>query len=168
MYTQPTIGDLIEGVIISLNKDVMPNLTTQKAAVAVQVIQGVLVNVAQRAAMEMPTMVAEHNEMVALYRELPELLRDTPGPAADRIRTRSQDLATREELPQIPSPEQVQAAYRELSEGLVQTIDDLDVLITEGREEAEVALRRLREHTGPRAAREFQANVAGAGMVGRG
>jgi hypothetical protein len=168
MYAKPTIGDLIEGVIISLNRDVMPYVQGEKAPVAVQVIQGVLVNVAQRAAMEIPVVLAEHNEMTAVFRDMAAILGDTPGPEAERIRERAATLGERADLPLIPSLDELFATYGVLSRALVDSIDDLDILIREGSDAAGEALLRLREHTGPRVAREFAANVAGAGMVGRG
>jgi hypothetical protein len=68
----------------------------------------------------------------------------------------------------MPSWAELSGVYNELSQALVETLTDLDTLIRAGNPAAEQALLRVREHLGPRTAREFGTYMVSAGMVGRG
>ena len=168
MFTKPSPADMIDGVIASLNRDIMPELTSQKAVVAVIMMQTLLEGVKQRIPVELQLMATEHNQMVALCRQMAVTIGDSAGPAADRMRKRAATLGARAELPPVPAYEELMATYREFSEGLIETLDDLDTLIQAGNARAEAALQELRTYLGTRSVSELTTYMVGAGMAGRG
>ncbi len=168
MLTKPTSSDMIEGVMIALAKDVLPDLTSERAQVVVVMAQGVLQAVRQRIEVEQQAMAAEHNDMTALFREMAAALGETPGAEADRMRARARDLGARADLPEVPSFATINTSYRELSLGLVDSMRDLDSLIRAGNPGAGKALTKARAYLGKRMAGDFATNVAGVGMAGRG
>ncbi|MCZ2107997.1 MAG: hypothetical protein LC118_00235 [Dehalococcoidia bacterium] len=168
MYTSPSIAEVIDGVIASLNRDVMPELQSQKAAVAVIMMQTLLEGVKQRVPIEQQMMAAEHNQMTAVYREMAQSIGSATGPEAERIRARAATLGAYPDLPQIPAFDDLARAYRELSQGLVDSLDDLDRLIRAGNAGAEAALEQMRTYLGPRTIADFTTYFVGAGMAGRG
>lgn len=168
MYNRPSIDDLLDAVSISLQNDILPELASEKAQLAVVLAQSMLQQVKQIVPVQQQLMVLEHNEMVAAFRDIGAIVGETPGPEADRIRARARDLGTLPELAPLPGFAELQATYLRLSEEVVATLDDLDALIRRGEAAAGQALLRLREHLGPRTAREFATYTVGAGMAGRG
>ncbi|MCK9517637.1 MAG: hypothetical protein M0R74_01225 [Dehalococcoidia bacterium] len=168
MYTAPTTDDLIEGVIIALERDILPACTSQKAQVGVVMAQAVLQMARQMIPVQLQYMCEEHNQMTSLFREIGELIGDTPGPEADRIRELAQKFGNRQQFPVVPPTTEVMESHRELAQGLVDAIRNLDVLIVQGNDGANQAILRFREQFGPRIARDFATMVAGAGMAGRG
>jgi hypothetical protein len=167
MLTKPSASDLVEAVIVSLSNDVLPNLTSEKAQVVVVMMQGILQTVIQRIPVEQQIMAAEQSQMTAAFRDMAGLIGAASSPEADRIRQRGRDLGSCPDL-QIAPYEENAGGYRTLSQGLVDTLADLDALIRGDNKEAEAALIRMREYLGPRVATEFVTNVAGVGMAGRG
>ena len=168
MYTSPSIAEVIDGVIASLNRDVIPELQSQKAVVAVIMMQTLLEGVKQRVPIEQQTMAAEHNQMTALFRQMAETIGDAPGPEAARIRQRASTFGSYADLPQLPAFDALTGAYRDLSQGLVETLEDIDHLIRNGNDDAETALQQMRAYLGPRTIADFTTYVVGAGMAGRG
>lgn len=168
MYTSPSIADVIDGVIASLNRDVIPELQSQKAVVAVIMMQTLLEGVKQRVPVEQQTMAAEHNQMTAVFRQMAQTIDGAAGPEADRVRERATTFGAYADLPQLPAFDDLTRAYRELSQGLVDSLEDLDVLIRNGNEEAETALQQMRTYLGPRTVADFTTYFVGAGMAGRG
>jgi hypothetical protein len=168
MYTKPNPGDLIDAVMVSLNQDILPELQSQKAQVTCVMMGQILQAVRTAIPVFQQIMAQEHNEMTAVLRDVGAIVGESAGTAADRIRARSQGLGLREDIPVPMAYEDLAAAYKELSEGLVETLDDLDALIRGGSTAADEALLRLREHLGPRTMREVGTYVAGVGMAGRG
>jgi hypothetical protein len=168
MYTKPSVGDLIDGVIASLMNDVMPELTSQKAVVALVMTQSLLEGIKQRVPIEQQLMASEHNQMTALYRQMARTVDSVPGAAAERVRQRAASLGALADLPTIPNFDGLGTAYRALSQGLVETLEDLDALIRGGSSEAEDALQEMRTYLGPRTIAEFTTYFVGAGMAGRG
>ena len=168
MLTTPSIADVIEGIQISLARDIMPEVKSQNAQTCVVMIQALLQTVAQRVPVEQQLMVAETNEMTATLRDIAGLLGSSGGSAADNIRSRAQTLGGRADMPAMPSYEEVNSTHREVSQGIVDTLGDLDVLLRGGNSEAEGALTRLRQHIAPRTLQEFGVYTVGAGMAGRG
>ncbi|MEO9256668.1 MAG: hypothetical protein ABI305_14115 [Tepidiformaceae bacterium] len=168
MWTTPSTTQLIEGIILSLNNDLMPELQSQKAQTAAVMMQVLLQCIAQKSPVEQQIMTREHNEMTAVLRDLSTIMADTPAPAAERIRQRANDLGQRPDVAEIPSYEAISTDHAELSTGLVRSLDDIDELIRGGDTTAPKALLRLREHLGPRTLTEFGTYVVGAGMAGRG
>jgi soluble cytochrome b562 len=167
MFTLPTAEDLIEGVMVSLMRDIMPELQSQKAQVALMMMQALLQSARQAIPVQLQIMAAEHNEMATAFRDMAGIIGTSAGPEADRIRNRAKELGSRADLPAIPASSELAGAYKTLSQGLIDTLDDLDVMIREGNTAAEEALGRMRQHLGPRTAREFGAYVVGVGMAGR-
>ncbi|MEX0781059.1 MAG: hypothetical protein WD557_00295 [Dehalococcoidia bacterium] len=168
MYTKPTIDHFLDAVSVCLANDIMPDLQGEKAQVSLAMAQQLLQCAKQIAHVEQQIMAAEHNEMAAMFRDVGAIVGESAGPEADRIRARSQGLGGKDDIPALPAWEELSAAYTELSEGIISTLDDLDALITAGNPAANEALQRVRTHLGARTAREFGTYIVGAGMVGRG
>ena len=168
MLTTPSIAEVIDGIQISLVRDIMPEVKSQNAQTCVVMIQALLQTIAQRVPVEQQLMAAELNEMAATLREVASLIGSSSGGAAESIRGRAKTLGGREDVPPIPSFDDVNAAHRELSQGIVDTLADVDVLLRAGNREAEGALARLRQHIAPRTLQEFGVYTIGAGMAGRG
>ncbi|MEO6398455.1 MAG: hypothetical protein ABIP13_08305 [Tepidiformaceae bacterium] len=168
MLTTPSIAEVIEGIQISLARDILPEVRSANAQTCVVMIQGLLQTIAQRVPVETQLMAVEMNEMTATLRDIASLLGEASGSAADSIRSRAQELGSRADLPPIPSYEEVNGGHRELSQGIVDTLDDLDALLRDGNANAEGALARLRQHIAPRTLQEFAIYTVGAGMAGRG
>jgi hypothetical protein len=169
MWTSPSTQELIEGIIVALNNDVVPDLRSDKAQTAIGMIQVLLQCIAQKTPVEQQAMAAEHNAMTAVLRDVGELAGGKGLAASGRIRERAVTLGGRPDMPAIPSYAEIWAAHLELSKALTATLDDIDELLRAGpNPAAEAALTRLRVHLGPRTAQEFATYVVGAGMVGRG
>lgn len=167
MYTKPTISDLIRAVMISLNKDIAPDLTSSRSKVAVLMAQTLLQSAIQRLDADPGIVAAEHNEMTALYRSLAATLGDQQGEAAERVRQRATTLGA---LPDVPAPypaAELMDLHRKLSEGLIGTLDDLDGMLRAGQEStrAQAALEQLRGHLMIRTAREFQTQMVNPGSL---
>ncbi|MCS7294596.1 MAG: hypothetical protein RMK15_02620 [Chloroflexota bacterium] len=168
MITRPSVDDVLEGIIISLQRDILPEIQSDRGRVIVQVMQALLQFVRQRVPVEQQIMAEEHNTMTALLRQLPDIVGEAAGPAADRIRARAATLGARPDLPALPPADELAAAYRQLSEALVETIDDLYELQAAGHPGAAPAFEAVRTDLAVRAARDFQTYIVGAGMAGRG
>lgn len=168
MYSTPSIADVIEGITISLSKDIMPEVQSQNAQVAVVMIQALLQTLVQRYPVEQQLMAAEHNDMTAVLRDVAGMTGPASGDAAAAIRKRGEGLGRRPDFAAIPSNEEIVAAHRELSEAILETIADLDTMMRVGDETAVKALQRVRQHAAGRTVQEFGIYTIGAGMAGRG
>jgi HPt (histidine-containing phosphotransfer) domain-containing protein len=169
MWTSPGTQELIEGIIVALNNDVLPDLRSDKAQTAVVMIQVLLQCIAQKTPLEQQAMAAEHNAMTAALRDIGDLAGGAAGAASERLRQRAKTLGGRPDMPAMPAYAEIWAAHLELSTALTATLEDIDELLRAGpNPAAEAALTRLRAHLGPRTAQEFATYVVGAGMVGRG
>jgi hypothetical protein len=168
MYTTPSIADMVEGIIVSLNADILPELQSQKAQTCAIMMQTLLQCIAQLAPVQQQLMAAEHNEMAATLRDVAAIVGESSGAEAERIRQRAQTLGARPDTAPIPSYDEIATDHRELSQGLIETLDDLDGLIRGGNSTGEAALTRLRQHLGPRTVQEYGTFVVGQGMAGRG
>lgn len=168
MLTTPSIAEVIDGIQISLARDIMPEVQSQNAQTCVVMIQALLQTIAQRVPVEQQLMAAELNQMTATLRDVAGLLAGASGSAADSIRSRAKSLGGREDVPALPAYDEVNAAHRELSQAIVDTLSDVDVLLRAGSEDAERAMERLRQHIAPRTLQEFAVYTIGAGMAGRG
>jgi hypothetical protein len=116
MYTKPTVDDFLDAVSVCLTNDIMPELTGEKAQVSVAMMQQLLQCAKQIAHVEQQIMAAEHNEMTATFRDVGALIGESAGPAADRIRSRAQELGGKADVPAPPEWAALSAAYHELSE----------------------------------------------------
>jgi len=168
MYTTPSIGDMVEGILVSLNNDIVLELHSAKAQTCAVMMQTLLQCIAQLAPVQQQLMAAEHNEMTATFRDVAAIVGESSGAGADRIRERAQTLGALPDTAPIPSYEEIATDHRDLSQGLIATLDDLDELIRAGNTTGEAALQRLRQHLGPRTLQEYGTFVVGQGMAGRG
>lgn len=168
MLTTPSADDVLEGVIYTLQTDILPNVVTEKAQVEVVMIQAMLQMVRQVIPVFQQNVARECNEMHALYRDMGAIIGESAGEEADRMRARARDFGQRTDFPVIPSYEALVAEHNELSQGLVDCVRDLDAMARAGNEVAEKALQRMRAHLGPRILSDFGTMVVGAGMAGRG
>lgn len=168
MYTNPSPVDLLEGVLVALQTDILPSVNNEKAQVVTVMMQAVVQQVRQLIPVYLQTLATEHNQMVRVFRDMAAIIGESAGPEADRMRERGTTLGTKDTYEPMPAMEDVMAAHRALSEALVDSVRDLDVMATNGSEAAEQALQRMRAHLGPRGVTDFSTYVVGAGMAGRG
>lgn len=167
MLTHPSADELLEGCVISLQNDILPHLANEHAQVCAVMMQALLQCVRQRIPVEQQIMAAEHNQMITLFRDLVPLA-NAESEAGTRLRARAQACGAAEELPLPPAFDDVVTRYRELSLAVIDTLDDLDALLSEGDTSAQQALVRVRSYLGQRTATDFGTLVIGAGMAGRG
>lgn len=168
MYSKPNIEDMLRAAMVSLSRDIAPALKSSQARsaeVCLAMVQSLLQGAIQRVGSERQDMVSDHNEMTALYRTLAERLQNSAGAAAERIRQRGADLGGRPDIP-APYPDQELAqAHRKLSDGLLETLLDVDQLFHSGDPSAEDALRLLRSHLALRSSREFHTLLVNPGSL---
>jgi hypothetical protein len=167
MYTRPSIDDLLEGVIVSLQNDVMPAVGNPKAQATVGMMQAVLQQVRQTLPQYEALLIDEHNAMTRVLKEVAAMLGETPGPDADRIRERANTLGARPDYPEPVDKRELSDAHFACSAALTDTIVDLDALQRQGNTKADEALEKVRAHLAPRYVRDVQVMSLGAGMVGR-
>lgn len=141
--------------MIWMQQDLAKEALSSRAQMDLQVALAVLQWTVQRIDCEPQILAIEHNELVALYRNLGELMA-SPLEAAERIRTRGKDLGNRAELPTPIPTEQLSSAYHELSDALIDTLNDVDELLRERDASAEAALNMMRKHLHTRTMREFE------------
>jgi len=169
MYTRPSIVDLLNAVMASLTHDIAGNLEGNHAKTCLSMAQVLLQCAIQRVQSELPQLLTEHNEMVALYREVADTLGDSTAAAAARVRKRGEQLGSRSDLSLPFSQEEVAEAHHMLSNELISTLDDLDELIRTGDTRATAALQVVRAHLAKRSQREFQTLMVNPGsLAGRG
>lgn len=168
MNTSPTIDDLLEGFIVALQNEIIPNLANAKSVATAMMMQSLIQQVRQILPMLDGAIAMEHNQMTQTLRDVAAVLGDVRGPEADRIRDRAATLGA---LPDVPVPADqspVRDAHRDLGFGLQETIADLDVLQRAGHASADAALQRLREYLMPTILNNVAAISVGGGMLGRG
>lgn len=168
MFSTPSIADVIEGIATSLSKDIMPEVQSQNAQVAVVMIQALLQTLVQRYPVEQQLMAVEHNEMAAVLRDVAGMVGAASSEAAVAIRERGEALGARPDFPALPGNDEIVAAHRELSQAIIDTMTDLDTMMRDGDELAGRALARVRQHAAARTVQEFGIYTIGAGMAGRG
>ncbi len=167
MYSTPSIADVIEGIQVSLQNDILPEVHSQNAQVAVVMIQALLQTIVQRYPVEQQLMAAEHNDMTQTLRDVAAIV-NSPSEAAIAIRKRGKSLGGRPDYAPIPGNAEIVEAHRELSQAIIDTITDLDTMLRDGDEVAGKALQRVRQHAAARTVQEFGIYTIGAGMAGRG
>lgn len=165
MYTSPSIVDTIRAVMLSLTQDIGPEVTSSRGKVALLMAQSLLQTAIQRIEAEHPILIAEHNEMVALYAALATELGGCTGEAALRIQKRGESLGRRPALPAPVPADELAGAHRQLSQELIATLTDLDELICAGELRAQTALERVRQHLFVRTARDFQVHLVSPGSL---
>ena len=168
MITSPTIDDLLEGVILALDTDVMPALDQPKAQASVQMMQSLLQGVRQLLPIYESSLVNEHNEMNAALRDAAAQLEGVDGAEADRMRERAASLGGAEDLPPPADVEAIRAAHRARAEAVRDAIIDLDVLQRNGVEQADESLATLRTMLTPHYLTYMGTFPMQGGMLGRG
>ena len=168
MMTNPTLDDLLEGLIVSLQNEIMPHVSSPKAHVMCQMVQSLIQEVRQVLPVYDTCIAQEHNEMTQVLRDVAAALGDSTGPEADRIRTRATTLGALANVPMPANQEPIRAAHRELSFALQDCITDLDVVQRAGNTRADTALQSIRAHILPRIVRDVETLTIAGGMAGRG
>jgi len=166
--TNPTLDDLLEGLIVSLENEIMPHVSSPKAHVMCQMVQSLIQEVRQSLPVYDMYIAQEHNEMIQVLRDVAGALGDTAGPEADRIRQRASTLGAKAEVPMPADQAPIRAAHRELSYALQDCMTDLDVLQRAGNTRADTALQSIRAHILPRIVRDVETLTIAGGMAGRG
>lgn len=168
MMTNPTLDDLLEGLIVSLQNEIMPHVSSPKAHVMCQMVQSLIQEVRQSLPVYDTYIAQEHNEMTQVLRDVAAALGDSTGPEAGRIRTLATTLGALANVPMPANQEPIRAAHRELSFALQDCITDLDVLQRAGNTRADTALQSIRAHILPRIVRDVETLTIAGGMAGRG
>jgi len=168
MMTNPTLDDLLEGLIVSLENEIMPHVGSPKAYTMCQRVQSLIQEVRQAMPVYDTYIAQEHNGMTKVLRDVAAALGDTTGPEADRIRTRATTLGTKADVPMPADQEPIRAAHQELGYALQDCITDLDVLQRAGNTRADTALQSIRAHLLPRIVRDVATLTMAGGMAGRG
>jgi hypothetical protein len=168
MNTTPSIDDLLEGLIVALQNEIIPHLSNAKSVATAMMMQSLIQQVRQVLPMLDASIAHEHNEMTRTLREVAALLGDVPGPEADRIRARAASLGSLANVAVPADQTPVREAHAQLGYGLQDTISDLDVLQRGGHASADVALNRVREFLMPTIMQNIAAISIGGGMIGRG
>ncbi len=137
---------MLEGVLISISTDIIPNLVNPKAHASAQMMQSIIQGIRQLLPVYDQYLAEEHNQMMELLRDVAAQLDATPGDAADRIRDRAATLGTGDQLPIPLGRDTVMAAHRELGVAVQDTMIDLDELQARRQHR-----RRRRPRTHPRA-----------------
>jgi len=166
--TSPSIDQMLEGVLISISTDIIPNLVNPKAHASAQMMQSVIQGVRQLLPVYDQYLAEEHNQMMEVLREVAGAIDGSTGSAADRIRERATTLGAGDDVPIPLDRDVVMAAHRELGFALQETMVDLDELQRAGEDDADAALDIVRGHMGPRIMRDVQTFLVGDALLGRG
>lgn len=169
MLTKPTAAELIESVKVSLMKDIMPELQSDRARVIAFMMQTLLTSVQKRVPLEQQYMADECNRMLALLRDAVRSVDGASGGAAAKLRETVAALGERPEYAPLPAFATLNSEYREISEAFTDAIEHLNALDGEGSEAAHAALQRARAYLNLRSLRDMEAHFAmDTGLVGRG
>ncbi len=128
MNTSPSIDQLLEGVIVSISTDIVPNLVNPKAHATAKMMQSILQGVRQLLPVYDQGLAEEHNQMLRVLRDVAAIIGDSPGPAADRIRERASTIGAGAELPVPLDRDVVMGAHRRLGVAVQDDMIDLDEL----------------------------------------
>jgi len=171
MNTQPGPDGLLEGVIIGLEQEVLPFVSSEKACATVAMMQSILQAVRQMMPVYETYLIDEHNSMTATLRSTAAALHDVTGDEADRIRERAGGLGQLADLPAPIDRAALIDAHTRLGRALEASILDLDPIQRAGggsAAAADQALATIRAHLAPRVARDVEVMSVSAGMIGRG
>jgi hypothetical protein len=168
MNTSPSIDQMLEGVLISISTDILPNVVNPKAAASAQMMQSVIQGIRQLLPVYDQYLAEEHNQMLAVLRDVADAIDASSGAAADRIRERAATLGQGDEIPIPIGRDVLMAAHRELGFALQESMIDLDELQRAGDSDADAGLELIRGHLGPRIARDTQTFLVGDALLGRG
>jgi len=168
MMTKPMVDDLLEGLLIALENEIIPFISSPKAQSTGLMMQSIIQEIRQILPVFDTYIAIEHNQMTQVLRDMSAALDGVTGAEADRIRDRAKSLGTRADvvvpLDQIP----IRESHRELGFALQDNMTDLDVLQRAGETKADAALQILRTHLLPRLVHDVETLTVGAGVAGRG
>ena len=159
---------MLEGVLISISSDIIPNLINPKAHASAQMMQSIIQGIRQLLPVYDQYVAEEHNQMMVVLRNVAGAIDGSSAEAADRIRERATTLGAGDEVPVPLDREVVMAAHRKLGLALQATIIDLDELQRAGNADADAGLEIVRAHMGPRLVRDVQTFLVGDALLGRG
>lgn len=159
---------MLEGVLISISTDIIPNVVNPKAHASAQMMQSIIQGIRQLLPVYDQLLAEEHNEMMEVLRDVAARLDDSSGEVVERIRLRATTLGAGDEVPVPLDRDTVMASHRELGFALQATVADLDDLQRDGNSDADAGLEILRGHMGPRLVRDVQTFLVGDALVGRG
>lgn len=168
MNTAPSIDQMLEGVLISISTDILPNVVNPKAAATAQMMQSVIQGIRQLLPVYDQYLAEEHNQMMEVLRNVAASIEASSGPAADRIRERATTLGSGDEIAIPPGRDAVMTAHRALGFALQESLFDLDELQRAGDADADAGLDVIRGHMGPRITRDTQTFLVGNALLGRG
>src|SRR5690606_31293657 len=117
---------------------------SERAHMTLALMQNLLQIVRSRLPVEQQQMSDECVEMVQAISSVAERLDGASGPAAVRIRQRSDALCAQPVAPPVTPLADTAARYMELTEAVTATLEDLDTLIRDGVPGAREGLAALR------------------------
>ena len=168
MNSSPSIDQMLAGVLIAIDDEILPALNNPKAQATAQMMQSLIQGVRQMLPVIDEQLVEEHNDMIRTLRDTAAALGEAIGEPADRVRERAATFGAWADLPAPPDDDVITAAHTELGRAIEATFFDLDELQRAGVASADDAVQVVRAHLGPRYVRDAQTIVVGEGMVGRG
>jgi hypothetical protein len=168
MMTKPLVDDLLEGLIVALENEIIPFITSPKAQSTGLMMQSIIQEIRQVLPVFDTYIAIEHNQMTQVLKDMSAALDGVNGAEADRIRDRAKTLGARADVVVPVDQEPIRASHRELGYALQDNMTDLDVLQRAGETKADVALQILRAHLMPRIVRDVEILTVGAGVAGRG
>lgn len=168
MITSPTIDDMLEGVILAVETDILPHLSDPKAQASAQMMQSLLQGIRQILPGYAAGLVQEHNAMNAALRDAAAALAGIERPEADRIRERAATLGGTPDLPAPTDEEAIRLAHVERSTAVRDCLYDLDALQRDGIAAADESLTILRTMLAPQYLHYMATFPMQGGMLGRG
>ncbi|MFT4655845.1 MAG: hypothetical protein ACJAR2_001432 [Ilumatobacter sp.] len=168
MNSSPSIDQMLAGVILSIDDEILPALSNPKAQATAQMMQSLIQAVRQMLPVFEERIVNEHNDRIRMFRDTAAAIGEATGPAADRVRERAATLGTWAELHAPNDANAIIAAHTELGRAIEATFLDLDELQRAGVTSADEAVQVVRAHLGPIYLGDAQTMTVGEGMLGRG
>ena len=128
MNSSPSIDQMLAGVLIAIDDEILPALNNPKAQATAQMMQSLIQGVRQMLPVIDEQLVEEHNDMIRTLRDTAAALGDAHGEPADRVRERAATFGAWDDLPAPPDDDVVTAAHTELGRAIEATFFDLDEL----------------------------------------
>ncbi|MCC6382859.1 MAG: hypothetical protein IT304_10140 [Dehalococcoidia bacterium] len=169
MYTNPSAARVLECIQESLEREILPELQSDKARVTLAMIQTMLTSVERRVPVEQQWMADECNRMNRTMQACAGALDGVDAAAAAAYRTLAAAHAAREPFPALPAFATLNETYRQQSDDFVEGLGLLNALVGEGVEAAAPLLQQARAYVQLRIERDMAGLFAmEGGMVGRG
>ena len=159
---------MLEGVLISISTDILPNVVNPKAAASAQMMQSIIQGIRPMLPVYDQYLAEEHNQMMEVLRDVAGAIGESSAAAADRIRERAATLGQGDVVPIAIGRDVLLAAHGVLGLALQESMIDLDELQRAGDSAADAGLETIREHMGPRIMRDVQTFLVGDALLGRG